>query len=460
MKNRVSKIALLLLGLVGVFALAFVVFEPASVTAFLFGGGGITTAFSAGAGSVTSDTPTTSIASEKAEDLLRPKISQKITWMKPNLYPMDTIMRQIKSVGRMGSWEYKFYNAEMRGINDTLASEFDTSASGTFSSETNEHTITVTKPHIWNVYDNILFQDQVGSDGKVLVGHITGKNAAEGTLTVVAVNGLGDEGLDLPDMSVGQSITRMSNTQSELAAQTSPYSIYPVDEFNYAQRYMAQIEESVYHKLHTEKEVPWGEKEFKIMALYDLRRSMEFQNLFGYRRKLYIDAVSDYKYFSGGIVRYISKGIEYSDADIDNAGFYNWCENIFTGNSGSETRVLFVGKKLLTKMATIPTVEKQLDGGSVDVKWGLKFSRIESLYGELLVKYHPLFDEVGWAEHGLVLDFANIEQAIFEPMKQTKLDLIKAGTKNVNASVISEAYTTITRYPATHAVIYPSSASA
>lgn len=459
MKNKFSKIALLLLGLVGVFALTFILFDSGHVMEFLFGGSGVAMAeLAAGATSVTSETPTTTVANEKS-DLLRPKISQKITWMKPNQTPMDTIIRQIPTFGKIGSWEYKYYNAEMRGINDTLASPFDTSASGTFSSETGEHTITVTNPHIWNVHDNILFQDQVGSDGKVLIAHITGKNTSNATLNIVTVNGLGDAQLELPDMITGQKITRLNNTKSELAAQTSPYAIYPESDYNYAQRHMVQIEESVYHELHSEKEVPWGMAEFKMMALYDMRRSMELAYLFGARRKMFIEEEQAEKYFTGGITRFISKGIEYTDADIDNEGFISWCENIFTGNAGSETRVLFAGKTLLSKMAYMPTVNKQLEANSVELKWGLKFSRIESIYGELLVKYHPLFDEVGWADHGLVLDFAHIEHGIFEPMKTRDLDLIGSGQKNVNAKVISESSLVATRFPATHAIIYPAASS-
>lgn len=434
-------------------AIALVGFAVVGLFSYGFLVGGIATlAGGAAAGTFVTETATTETADASSDELLRPSISKKITQFKPSSYPLDTVTREIGLHVPMGSWEYKWYQVDQRSITDTV--RVTKGATGTTSGVNQIHTLAVNNVTNWNVDDNILVVGINGTGGYGLVLHIVAKDAAAQTVTVLALNGLGTNLRDLPEIVSTTKIVRIGNAKAELDAQTTPYHTYPQPSSNYAQIHMAQIEQSVYEALHTDKEVNWDANDYRAQSIYDLRRSMEFTNLFGIGGKFYDPVGQDNKYMAHGIVSYITKGLEYNSTTITNSTFAGWGRQIFTGNSGSERRLLFVGGLLNQYLIGIPTIQKQIDAGQTEVVWGIRFNKIDTGFGELLVKYHNLFDEVGWGEKGLVLDPNYLEKAVLKPMGTRKLKLKDAGSKNVEtAEVLEEAYTLATRYPDLHAII-------
>lgn len=416
---------------------------------------GATLAVAGAAAVLEGATPTTE---DGATLPLMPEISKKITEIKPASAPLDTILRNLSLVVPVSSWETKWYQVDTRGIADTLANPFDTSASGTYDSTTGIHTLTVTSVHIWSVDDNILVHGIAGADGGDLVLHVVAKSTTAHALMVVPVNGFGVGAKDLPDIAAGTVLTRLGNSKAELDAQTAPYTVYPEPLSNYCQIHMSQVEQSIYDKLHT-KEVNWDITDFRAQSMYDMRRSMELTSLFGAKGHILDPEGNDMKYFSGGIVRYISKNLGYVPGAMDNDTLLDWNEQIFVGNSGSDTRICFAGKTLIKRIAGIDTVMKQLEAKSTEVIFGIKFNRIETNFGVLLFKHHDLFNFCGWEERGLVLDINNIERHVFKPMAVTKLDLITSGQRKADAYVVDEAFCLATRYADTHAIIAPTAVS-
>ena len=419
---------------------------------------GVVYSMATGAAASSQETVTTDVTSSKSSTLLSEDISKKITMIKPSQVPLDTILRNIGQSTPSSAWEVKFYEVDVRGVQDTLKKAFDTSSSGTYDSSTGIHTLYVTSPHIWSVDDNLLIQGVSGSDSMDLVVHVVAKNAVTGTLSVVPLNGLGDDGNDLPDIPAGTSITRIGNSKNELDAQTTPYANFPQSLYNYNQIHMCQIEESFFDKLHN-KEVKWDMADMQAQAIYDMRRMMEFTSLFGVRKKLYDPIGEDYIYHSGGLIRYITNSVEYNEGAITNDDFVDITKSIFVGNAGSDTRVLFAGSSFLSDLQKAGTIQKQVEAGKVAVKWGVKFTEIETIYGYLLIKHHQLLDDVGWTKKGICLDISNIEKHTFVPMATTKLEFNKTGVKKANAVRLDETFSLITRYGATHAIIEPKASS-
>lgn len=420
--------------------------------------GGIVMA-TAAAGAVTMETPDTKVAATASSELLTNTISKKITEMKPSRNPLDTILRNVNLTSKVQSWKSEWYSSDVRGISTTVSVSFDTSASGTVDSTGDINTITVTDIHIFAVDDNVLVQDINGGDGKELVLHIVAKNTTAKTISVIAVNGLGTDEDLVPDIPATTTIIRIGNSKNENDAQTTPYTTFPQKTYNYCQIHMAQIEEGAYLALHA-KEVNWDVTDYRMQALYDMRRSFELTSLFGARGYKYDPEGEDWKYFSGGIYRYADGSIEYTSGALTDRTFNSWARDIFTGNAGSDTRVLFAGKTLMNEMASVSSVQKQIEAKGTEIKFGVKFNMIETNFGTLAVKHHDLFNDVGWAAKGMVLDVNNIERHVFKPMAVTKLDLKGSGQKNADAWKIDEAFCIATRYPATHFIIEPSAASA
>jgi hypothetical protein len=253
-------------------------------------------------------------------------------------------------------------------------------------------------------------------------------------------------------------MVRMGSCKHELDAQTSPYAIIPVKDYNFMQIFMAQVEESTFQKIH-DKEVDWSFSDYEAQNIYDMRQTMEFSFLFGVRAK-FVDLINaKERYATGGITRFITKSLEYgtggADRTINDATFVDWTKAIFTGNSGSETRIFFGGDALTAAISKVSTVQKQIEAKKTEVKWGIKWNQIETNFGILLYKHHSLLDHAGWGEKGIVLDINQIEKHTMKPMATRKLDLKASGQRNVDAVVLEETTGVITRYPDTHAVIGP-----
>jgi hypothetical protein len=251
-------------------------------------------------------------------------------------------------------------------------------------------------------------------------------------------------------------IVRMGTAKGEKDAQTSPFGMIPDKAYNYCQIFMAQCEESLYQRIH-EKEVDWSFSDYEAQNIYDMRASMEASFILGARGYFADATLGKYRHFTGGVARYITKDLTYTAGSIDDATFVTWSKSIFTGNSGSETRILFAGDDLLKDLSLVSTVQKQIDAKSTFVKWGLTFKEIETNFGSLLIFHHKLLNQMGWSKRGIVLDINNVEKHVFKPMQANKLDLKGSGQSNVNATMIDEASCLVLRYPDTHAIIRPAS---
>lgn len=383
------------------------------------------------------DTVTTSALDTAASEILRPEISKTISKIRKDIYPLDTIMREIGKVRQIKSLEWEFYTKDERGVKDTLTSAYV--YAGAKSGQ-----LSVTNPQSWTAHDICLIPVVNGGDGKKLRCMVSAVDMTTNKITVTPINGrnaannaLGDL---MPAVANETVITRIGNAHGETDAQTEPVEIAPYKSVNYSQIFMCQVEESLVAKQHL-KEVDLGIMDYKEDAIIDMRGQAELAMLFGYPRKDFHDPVLRKKVnLVGGADYFISKTKEYQKAnEIDNALFNAWSKYIFTGNNGSSRKILFAGNGLLERMMNAKLVTKQVNAGSTEIVAGIKFNRIETIFGELLIKRHQIFDELyGYTDNGLVLDLEFIERGIYEATNTKNLNLDETGVKRVDAIRILE----------------------
>lgn len=448
MKKQLFKITKYALALI---AIAFTI---AGITGFIdiscITGVGIAMAGGfASPGEVSSDPVTTDVTKAKSSSMLLTTIDQKISLMRPDKYPFDTILREMGVIVPIESWETKYYASETRPLEDTVATTL--AASNGSQALWKVHSLIVTTVSMWNVDDNIMVQGINGNDDKELILHITAKNNDTSTLSVEAMNGIGTNDGDVPEILAGTKLTRVGNAKSEKDAQTTPYHIFPQPESNYCQIHMAQVEESLYQRLH-KKEVPWNFADFRSEAIWDMRGQMELASLFGVKGYVYDTTGADYKYMSGGAIRYITEVLSYGDT-LGNTQFVDIAKSIFTGNNGSDVRVVFAGSGMRAKWGAVPTINKQMEQRDVEVVWGVKFNRIETDFGTLLMKHHPLLNYAGYTNHGIVLDMSNIEKHVFKSLESKSVDFAESGQRKTNADIIDEAFCTVYKNTDTHKLI-------
>lgn len=434
------------IGLIGGMALGFV--SPAAALSFVLGGGGLNgmnIATATATQTIVDTAATTGGAATASSQLLLEGISQKITEMRRSKYPLDTILREIGLSENINSWESKWYNLDERGVEDTVHTTHTTSGAAGLRS------IKVNRIDLWQKDDLCLVDGVTGTDGYDVVLMVCDVDRPNTEIDVIAINTTSNI---VPTVNANTKLTNIGNAKSETAAQTNPLSILPTPTYNYMQIHMAQIEESVIMNLH-KKEVPFDITDYKMAAIYHMRKRMELTSLFGVRG-FTTDAVSgETKYTSGGITRQISKSIPWTKtAALSNDDLISWTESIFVGNSGADKRILFTGAGLNSALMKIPMVNKQLEAGKTEVKFGITFNLIETNYGQLLVKHHDLFNQTGsWYYNGLVLDVGNLEKHIMEPFNTKPLDLDQTGQRRVKAYRMLENFCVATRYPDTHALI-------
>lgn len=128
-------------------------------------------------------------------------------------------------------------------------------------------------------------------------------------------------------------------------------------------------------------------------------------------------------------------------------------KEIFTGNSGNKKKLCFVGSDL---MANLSKVDMDIIRDSKTVtQWGLELKEINTNFGKVYLFHHELLDLNDMSKEGFVMDPEYLTKKTFMPWDRFELDLQKAGIRNTDAVVLSEASCLYLRYPKAHARIHP-----
>ena len=421
---------------------------------------GITYAMALAAGTALPD----GVASHEAvrvasADLDVNHVSKKVAEMKPAKTPLDTIMRNVKTTMKINSFITEFYSVDSREFADAVTTLYTKGGDGVTS-----YALVVDNVGMWSVDDTAVFRDITGAqDDDDLVCLVIDKSTSGNTITIQPMNGDTGAGsmagsLVLPTIAASTVIIRMGKAMNEMDAQAVPYAIVPEKGDNYCQIFMAQVEEGVFQAQH-KKEVQWGFNEYSAQNIYDMKGSMEYSFKFGYQTRITQLTDSDERYLTGGVTREITETLEYgtggSDRTINESDFVTWTKNIFTGNSGSDMRVLLMGDGLVSYISQIDTVSKQIAADKTLVKWGIKFNVIETNFGTLLCKHDPSLDIANWGDKGIVLDLNYVEKHVFTPMEIRELDLKTPGIRNANASIMRETSAMVIKYPDVHKLVAP-----
>lgn len=396
------------------------------------------------AGAVVSEPVTT----ENTGGYQKPSIDSNLSMMQPDKFPFDTILRQMAYTKKVSNWKSEYYAVDVRPIADTVKTTL--AATGTTASAWATFDLVVTNLYMWTVDDLVLVQGINGNDSQDLVLQVVAITTT--ALTCEAVNGIGTNLADVPQIVATTALTRIGNAKDEKASQTTPFTTIPQEAYNYSQIHMAQVEQSVYDKLST-KWVQWNLNDMRSAALWDMRGQMEFTSLFGVRNKIYDSVSKTYKYTSGGAVRFIDKLINKTKTTFDNAGFDDIAKQLFTGNNGSVERIVFPGSGALSTMATAPTFVKQVEAQKTQVIWGVTFNRIETNYGIMLVHHHPGLDYTGWTDNAFIFDMSNVEKHVFKDIETRSIDFDASAQRKTNADIIDEAFCPVFKNVDTHAIL-------
>jgi hypothetical protein len=359
------------------------------------------------------------------EDDLNPTLVK----IRPQDTPIDTITRMIGNTEKSESWEAGGWEIGTREVSDTITKV-----------ETNA--VTVATPDMWLVGDTFVLVKTEGpylDGGKPVSCLVTAKSG-----NVLSVQRVGaSTSTSMPTISTvaGIELLRLSRAVSELTASVTGFAIQPTDRKYFNQTHMCQVEESVIHALH-KKKVAMDFSTYKEQTLWDFKRGMEFANLFQVGG-LSKDADGNLVHLATGIWWQIENEteIEYKENGLSDAEWNAIGKDIFEGNNGSDRRFLLAGPDLMLQISKVPSYQKQLEAKNTEVILGVRVYKIETPFGELLVKpMGTLFDGY-FSKCGIVLDVNYLKKFVMEPLTATVLELDKTGQRRVkNAVRMHETY--------------------
>lgn len=455
-----KKIMPMLLGVVAVATLAdatslfdSIPFLQSLCDFFSFGSCGSLAVVGAGAAEVTAEGTApagTTVVSKDDEgngaNYLDDDLNPTIVKVRPQDAPIDTITRMIGNVEKSESWEAGGWEIGTREVSDTLKANV----------EAGVNTVKVATPDMWLVGDTMIL---VNAEGPVLVENkpvsclIVAKNP-NGELTVQRV---GDStNTQMPAVTAtGVSALRLSRAVSELTASVTGFALQPTDRKYYNQIHMCQVEESVIHDLH-KKKVAMDFSTYKEQTIWDFKRGMEFANLFQVGG-LSKNEKGELVHLATGIWWQMNEQstIDFSKA-MTNEDWNALGKDIFEGNNGSERRFLLAGPELMLHISRVPVYAKQLEAKNTEMVLGVRVYKIETPFGELLVKpMGTLFDGY-FSKCGIVLDVNYLKKYVMEPLTATVLELDKTGQRRVkNAVRLHETYSLFLENLPVHRRIVP-----
>ena len=366
-------------------------------------------------------------------------LDKKLVLIRPQDTPIDTFTRTIANNETSRSWEAGGWEVGTREVFDRLDAAY---ASGT--------TIAVQNPDMWKPGDTFLVHT-IGSSNEDTGVKLDSSNLPV-ALTVQRVGALNAAFPEIADESI---IQRLSPAVSELEASVEGFAIQPSDRKYYNQTHMTQVEESVIHAL-LKKKVAMDFSVYKEQTLWDFKRGMELCNLFGVGG-LSKNAKGELVHHSTGLWWQMNQQstIDFSDAMTDQ-DWNSLGREIFEGNNGADRRLLFAGNGLLEQIANVASYSKQLEAKNTEMVLGLRVFKIETPFGELLIKPMGSLFEGYFSKCGMVIDPNFVKKYIMEPLTTTQLDLNKTGQRRVdNAVRIHETYSLFLQNLPCHRRIVP-----
>lgn len=378
---------------------------------------------------------TTEVTNQAVPGLLTNAIDKAVVKIRPMATPIDQISR-MGHVRSVDSMDVDYYSVDTRVDSDSVISaEVSPETAG---DDNPLYVLTVSHPSRFEATETFGY----GADGVDSVGYVVEKNA-DGTLLCASVKG------DLSELASGGKIIRMGRAATQLDVQSPQFSALPVKNTNYCQIFKMQIEQSVVMKL-SHKEIGWDFTDQQEAAVYDMRMGMEKQFLFGKKAKVYDPRKQETVTFTGGIWDQAGKEIDVTLNGFDSKALVDMLRQAFTDNSGSRRKVLIAGSELIAALNRIEHTHVITARDQVTA-WGIDFSELQSKFGRLYVVFSDIFDVMGMAGNGIIVDPEYIQKHVFIPFNAERLDLRGSGQRNTEAMVLTEASCLTLRYPEAHA---------
>ena len=404
-------------------------------------------------------------------------VNQAIVEMKFCGTPIDQILRNA-TTNKSDSIVVKYYSVGQRPLRVTLTSALNKTTGAPTGIEIDGN-------NILGEMDTLLVMDASGhfvvADGQTqpLMLRVHAISAETNKPMVYAVNGeetTAGNPFIIPALEAGTVLLRMGRAAAEKDVSTGSYYQLPEPTEQFCQRFIMEVEESVYSRF-SKTELDWTFTRMEKMAMEDMRIGMEATGLFGIKSKHVVN--------KQGLI-YTTEGIWYKAGkdltighweivtdssgkpvkDPDSPGYYKQ-EYVITENelvdlvadvnegagNSSRKKMVFVDKMIYAALCKIKTNNRVrlLDQEKNYMNLGLDFQSYTSMGTTLMFYRHDLFNEWGFEGRAFVLDAEYLDKWVFMDWQREEYDLNKLYIRNSNAVTMQEFSCWTLSFPDAHA---------
>ncbi len=388
----------------------------------------------------------TDVTRQESPDLLVDTLDSVIVKVRPTKTPLVSILALSKvNQKKTNNMRFAYYSLGVRDRETQITADV---AQGS----TSVGKIKVENARLFDESDTIRIVD----GDKEYSCYVESSDESTGELNVQLIYDLESEDEPtFPAITNGAMVYRCSRAAAEGDVQTVQYTALPSKERNYCQIFKMQVGETTLQRL-ADKEVPFTLNDVEEQAIYEMKRDMEASYLFNQTKGYFYNAKKKkYIYTTVGIVPEIlkkGKNLSLSLTPTDEE-LIDLSKDIFTGNNGSEKRLVWGGSEAIARLSKIGIVKKQMEAGKTEIVYGVTFNKIVTNFGELLVMQHDALDENGFEDKLIVLDPTFIDEYTLRPTSKEALDLKKAGIFDGDVSVTTKISGIAVKNHACHAIV-------
>jgi hypothetical protein len=394
-------------------------------------------AFTAATGTVVSDISETSTPdTHKVRD-----VSDTLSVLESNRFPFDTMLRRMPNRRRPAhNVKVEFPKTDRTAPRqDTVAASSNGHAGGA------SVTLSVNNAAMWRGNDVVGVANDLTKPNMV----VTSTDVGAGTITVQAVSTTGYG--TVPDFVLGDAITRITTSKTERDTPSASRAIMPAYDHNFIHTYDAVVSVSD-HRMRTKNYTTTDDwTRARQDNLYDLRKSIEYNNIIGTLSET-TGANGHPRWTQNGILRYITQEINYTIGSLSWANLIDINAEVFTGNKGAFTRMLFADSVLSADLDK-SFLANERHTPSLKIA-GVEFTELRTRHGRLMLAYHPGLDEMGFRSFGFVVDMNEVYKCELQAMERRELMSKRvAGGEDAESEQWIEKSTLEVRRPDAHFII-------
>lgn len=421
-------------------------------------------------------------------------VNPTVVEMKLESCPIDQILRASKRMTPIDSNIIYYYSIGQRPIKTKLIEKVAKTTSG------GSVTFKVENPTVFGVGDIIMVNSMLGYDDNgterskmiPLQLRVTSVDN-DGNPTCYALNGKKNDSRgnrDIPeDIAIGTVVMRLGRAAGEKEVETGSYFSMPDKSFQYCQRFIMQVEESLIDRM-MKTQVQWDFTRQEKMAMDDMRQGQELSGLFGYRSQSNGGKDVGMVYTMGGIFWEAGKDLQLghwepkmqrndkgdlvpvtTNVKVTNSdGATEVVKQVYeyvisekeltqfiaamlkgAGNS-SRTKLLFVDNLIYQAFANLRSNKRIITQTEKDYQgWKLDFEKFESMGTKILIYRHDAFNSWGMDGRAFCLDARYLDKYVFGTWNRNEFNAKDLLIRNTAGVVMEEYSCWVLTFPDAHA---------